>query len=262
MTSMDIEDEMTKSAISLATSVVDDLVRPTSKSIGDNIGLFVDGVFGWLGYWGEKQRIKREKYLNEYKNSIAEKVANISEDKLIEPKLQVVGPAIEASKYFIEEKECREMFSNLVASACNSDLQSFVHPAFPEMIKQLSCDDARFLMNFKYKATFPCVELYELDIDKKITPYYQKAFDLSGSRILYDEKQELGITQSVDNLIRLGLLTLNKKILELNYDYNKFISHWLYKAIYADLRAGSTLHMRKYRIELTVLGKAFVKCCV
>ena len=55
-----IEDKITTAIVDVGKNVAEDLVRPTSKSIGENLGLLVDGVMGWLGYWGEKQAIKRE----------------------------------------------------------------------------------------------------------------------------------------------------------------------------------------------------------
>lgn len=46
----EMEKELAKAAGTLAKDVAEDLVRPTSKSIGENMGLLVDGVMGWLGY--------------------------------------------------------------------------------------------------------------------------------------------------------------------------------------------------------------------
>ncbi|MEE1446676.1 hypothetical protein [Faecalibacillus intestinalis] len=53
--------ESAKQTAELGKDVVSDMIRPTSKSIGENIGLLVDGVFGWLGVWGKKQKIRQEK---------------------------------------------------------------------------------------------------------------------------------------------------------------------------------------------------------
>jgi hypothetical protein len=110
---------------------------------------------GWLGYWGQKQEIKRKTYLEDYKRKITSKIGVIPHDNLIEPPIRIVGPAIEASKFFIEEESCREMFSQLIASSCNSTINESVHPAFPEMIKQLSPADGNFIQHYKAFSTFP-----------------------------------------------------------------------------------------------------------
>ena len=70
----EIKQELAKAAGRVAEDVAKDLVRPTSKSIGENVGLLVDGVMGWLGYWGQKQQIRREAYLEEYKKQIAKRL--------------------------------------------------------------------------------------------------------------------------------------------------------------------------------------------
>ena len=67
-----VEEKVTGAIIDVGKNIAEDIVRPTSKSIGENLGLLVDGVMGWLGYWGQKQEIKREAYLADYKKKIAE----------------------------------------------------------------------------------------------------------------------------------------------------------------------------------------------
>ena len=165
-----VEEKVTEAIIDVGKNVAEDIVRPTSKSIGENLGLLVDGVMGWLGYWGHKQEIKREAYLADYKKKIAEKVAGIPEEKLNEPKIRI----------YIEEAEFRELFAELVASACNADCVNKVHPAFPEMIKQLSYLDIKLLEVFRQTHTLPCCTINETHKDGKVTPYPHIMFDFKG----------------------------------------------------------------------------------
>lgn len=248
-------------ALEFCKDVADDIIRPTSKSIGNNIGLFVDGVMGWLGYWGEKQKIKRKGYLLDYKDKILTEISIIPENKLQEPSTRILGPIIEASKYYIEENTFREMFSKLIASSCNSDISTFVHPAFPEIIKQLAPIDARFLKMFQQSPTFPCVELYEKHIDEKITPFTSMLFDFKNCKHDFIITDELKLTGSLTNLIRLGLVKKNNDVIELNYDYESFKQHKLYSVFLFSLKEGSIITMKKNRIELTEFGKNFTKCC-
>ena len=55
--------ESAKQTAELGKDVASDIVRPTSKSIGENIGYLVDGTLGWLGVWGQKQKIKQKNFL-------------------------------------------------------------------------------------------------------------------------------------------------------------------------------------------------------
>ena len=86
-------------------------------------------------------------------------------------------------------------------------------------------------------------------------------FDFKGVKHSFDQSKELQLTQSVENLERLGLLIKNSNVIELNYDYEKFRNHWFYKALGLVFEAESKINMKKYRIELTQMGQAFVSCC-
>ena len=78
---------------------------------------------------------------------------------------------------------------------------------------------------------------------------------------IFDQSKELQLTQSVENLERLGLLIKNSNVIELNYDYEKFRNHWFYKALEHVFETESKINIKKYRIELTQMGQAFVSCC-
>jgi len=256
-----VDNETAKTVLQFGKDVAEDVVRPTSKSIGNNLGLLVDGVMGWLGYWGQKQVIKREAYLADYKKKINEKVAAIPDEKLQEPEIRIVGPAIEASKFYIEEESFREMFADLVASSCHSDYANKVHPAFPEFIKQLSYMDIKLLTLFQQTHTLPCCECYAQGQDNLVTPFPQLLFDFKDCSHDFSQSDELKLTQTIENLSRLGLLVKNSKVIELGYDYEKFRTHWFYSIIIKKVPEDRKMHIRKYRIELTQLGSDFVQCC-
>ncbi len=176
--------------------------------------------------------------------------------------MRIVGPAVEASKYFIEEAHCRDMFAKLIASSCDSSKTRFVHPVFPEIIKQLSPLDAKFLMLFKENRTYPVVELNEELKEGTVSPFSFLLFDLKDNKNRFDYPEQLELTKTVEILIRFGILKKNSAILELNYNYDSFKEHWFYKAILPTLKEGSVLRMVRYRVEPTVLGGDFVRSCL
>ncbi len=67
------------------------------------------------------------------------------------PPLYIIGPALEASKYHIGFIELREMFSNLIAHACNADMKSAIRPAYIPILTQLSPLEAQILAGFRPK---------------------------------------------------------------------------------------------------------------
>ena len=95
-------------------------------------------IFGGFHNFVEKKRISRVVDLENFKMSLEHKIADIPKGSLVEPKLSTLGPALEASKYYIEEEQLREMFAKLIASSMDNRVDSKVHPAFVEIINSTS----------------------------------------------------------------------------------------------------------------------------
>ena len=166
--------ESAKQTAELGKDVISDVVRPTSKSIGENIGLAVDGVFGWLGLWGEKQKIKQQKNLDDFKNEINGNLNKIPEENLKEPTMCIVGPAIEASKYYYEEEQFKEMFAKLIAASCDDRVTDKISPYFVEAIKQITYKEATILTYFKTNNILPIVNYKLYNKDNSFS--YQKKY--------------------------------------------------------------------------------------
>lgn len=258
----DIDDKVIDATLEVGKETAIELVKPTAKSIGENIGLLIDGVMGWIGFWGKKQQIKREEYLRDYKEKISKKIKEIPEENLVEPSIKIIGPAIEASKYYIDEDFCREMFSKLIASNCDSRLNDYTHPGFIEIIKELSTLDAKFLLIFIENNTYPMVELEEHHSNGNVTPFLFNLIDFKGIMHGFQISDQFKLSKVLDNLIRLGIIKKNSSVWELDYDYNLFKEHLLYGVCEKTIEKDSKIEMKKYRIELTEFGKDFVKCCI
>ena len=256
------DDKVEEALAEVGKEVLIDVVKPTAESIGNNLGIFVDGVMGWLGLWGEKQRLKREKKLQEYKLSIIENISKIDPQNLKEPDVNLVGPCIEASKYYIDELYCREMFSKIIASSCDATMENTVHPSFVNIIKQLSPIDARFLASLKDAITYPAVKILEHNPDGKITPYMQLIIDLKENQDMFTVEEFTKLSGTVELLERLGIIILNERIIEKDYKYDKFKEHWYYKGIESLFEKESSVELLKYRIEFTNYGYDFVRSCI
>jgi hypothetical protein len=93
--------------------------------------------------------------------SIAPKIEEIPPEFRVEPALIVAGPAIGAMKYCGSEPHIRELFVNLLVTSMDSRSASTAHPAFVEMVKQISPDEAKMIkfMSRGYKADTPIIEI-------------------------------------------------------------------------------------------------------
>lgn len=132
---------------------------------------------------------------------------NIEPENIQEPKLSIVGPALEASKFYIEEDELRQMFSKIIVSSADSSKNNKVHQSFVEIVKQLSIDDAKHLVQINKDLINPI-----LSISRKLKDGQGKNLiksDLFLSDHLSNDNHN-SISASLINLQRLGLIEIDR----------------------------------------------------
>ena len=259
--------ESAKQTAKLGKDVASDIVRPTSKSIGENIGLLVDGVLGWLGVWGQKQKIRQEKNLEEFKKEINKNIEAIPQDNLKEPTMYIVGPAIEASKYYYEEAQFKEMFAKLIAASCDDRDNDKISPYFVEAIKQISHKEAMILTLFRDKKTsaLPIVN-YRLILKTIGEKYYEKYV------FIHDNPDNIRkYSDSLINLQRLGLVSLDfQNWLTDNNFYQIYKDNVFFKNTKQEILKNienpdfecKDFDIQKGILELTPLGKKFIDLCL
>jgi uncharacterized protein YdcH (DUF465 family) len=130
--------------------------------------------FEKLHFYAEKKRAKNEIYIKDYKEKIAQELVIIPEESIQEPPLSIVGPALESSKYYIEEEELRTMFAKLIASSMDKRKQKDIHPSFVEVIKQLSSEDAVFLKEFQTYSRLPYGKITAVENKKSASELTEK----------------------------------------------------------------------------------------
>src|SRR5690625_5459440 len=93
--------------INLFPKFVDEAASPVAKRIGSTLSSVWDIVFGGVDSYAERKDYIRVQKLDNFKQELDEKVNNIPPENLTEPKLHILGPTIEASKYYFENDELR-----------------------------------------------------------------------------------------------------------------------------------------------------------
>lgn len=197
-----------------------------------------------------------------FKKDLEEVTRYITPENLIEPKASIAGPALQGMAFSIDEEELKNMYLRLIASAMDRDSANTIHPAFAEIIKQLSVDDAIFL-NYLVNDTpsfIPVVDFHQT-IDGKIGgitvvrdygEYIWKAGMKNGK--LYN--------LCIDNLLRLRLI---QKIPSnhLTEGYDELIPPLL--EAFSKQNEGmvkASYHPDKSFLKLTALGQQFVGSCI
>lgn len=82
-------------------------------------------------------------------SDLNKKIGAIPTENVTEPRTSILGPTLETLKYNIDEEQIREMFINLLVSETDNRKQNKVLPAYIEIVRQLSSDDAALLKQLK-----------------------------------------------------------------------------------------------------------------
>lgn len=233
-------------------------------------------AFGRMQLFADKKRTENKVHLEEYQKELVHEISSIPDDNLIEPPLSVVGPALEASVYYIEEEILRKMFARVISSSMDNRKNSRTHHSFVEIIKQLSPLDAKNLEIIMSEDTLPIVN-YGIELGISSYEVFHRYI------FLHNENEDVNsVASSLINLQRLGLISIDfSKTLFNLQEYNRFENHPLYFELENQMKSEEFLNnnlniIQEYKIkmeeihpkiekgyvELTPLGKDFIYVCL
>lgn len=215
----------------------------------------------------EKRRLDNERYIK----SLTGKIEQIPIEQIQEPKMSILGPALEASKFYIEEEEIREMFASLLASSFDSSKNPLLHHSFVEIIKQISPLDARNLVKIVQNNRFPVAQ-YRLTINNEChsSPIKQLVFmpalnsyDLHKEQDAFDYDRN---ATSINNLARLGLIDVNLDVWLTDDSKYELLSNNPFlealKQIHETEAEYPKVDIKKGIIDITSFGRDFYDVCL
>lgn len=210
--SNDLNQDIAKELVSQTVGkTYDDLVHPTAQATGGIISFIPRTIRVWFGKW-EKWILNGEYAVRETEKLLEEKLKHIPEDKIVEPEPYVAVPAIQQLSYSLDSEELRELYANLLASSMNVDKKDAVHPAFVDIIRQLTPSEAK-LLSCIYECPYNSVllresKLYTINNIKEGS--YDVGLEVNDVHINSIDRHTLSIC--LDNLMRLGLLTFQELV--------------------------------------------------
>lgn len=244
---------------------LDKALSPVANSIGNTLAMIWEGTFAGIESWAKSKKYQSEINLKKLMESLDKKFSEIPEENLQEPKMNILGPALESTKYFFEEEHYREMFANLISASADTKFNNNIHPSFAEVIKQLTHFDAKLLSHIIKLDSIPTVSIFA-------------ANDIFSGYELMNNFTEISATNTeyecyklaIDNLVRLNLIDIpymasftdkskydylkNSKIVNdyLNvFKQSKEIDHTVYK-----------IELKEGVINLTNYGRKFISICL
>ena len=246
-----------------AVPVYEDLLQPVAKQLGkslETVGKAINvallPVTGLV--WGYENI---QVFLA---TKLADRLKDVPPEDIITPKPNVAGPAIEALRFTGHEESLSDMYANLLAAAMDKNTADGAHPAFVEIIKQLTPDEAKLISYFMKPLPFPLVSIRAEHVD-----FEKGGHDIAVNISLLGSKANLELPHLVptylDNLCRLGLTDIPN-----DYAY-------IDKSLYTELEESAEVKLRqkpellkpdyKFKVhqkavKVTNLGVQFGSICV
>lgn len=250
-----------------AIPIYQDLAQPAVKQVGkalETVGKVINLALAPVGalVWGY------ERCQDFISTKVADRLKDVPPEDIITPKPNVAGPAIEALRYTGHEEELSDLYANLLASAMDKKTASGAHPAFVEIIKQLTPDEAKIVTLFRGFRAFPLLNVWEAH---KEDPEQKKGGRdvLSHFSCLGEEAgvEFVGMVPAyLDNLCRLGLIEYLPTGIHYTAAnvYDPLESHPSVLAVKQTIEANPIMkcEMKRTGFGITELGKQFAKVCV
>lgn len=237
------------------------LAKPSSE-VGQGFGNLFWLVFSPI----HAARAALEPRIEGYKKRIEEKVSKIPEDRLVNPPLNIVGPALEASRYHIEDEELQEMFASLIAASMDLQTKDQVHPSYVEVIKQLSSMDSNVLLALDKERNCPIGSIVA-----ELNPGVHHTIKMDV--IPFDEMNIETIDlycSSVQNLKRLSLVEVDyTRNYMVEHAYDTLLEHPIMEQFKEEYNkpgkyprlAGRPIVLQRGIWYFTTFGERFLKCC-
>ena len=260
--------------INAVPSCIDEPVKavlnPGANQIGTLLGDLLAMATGKIHFSAEKMRLQQAHDLETFKKSLSDKLNDKPAKYLVEPRMQVVGPAVESAKFCMAEPQISEMFQNLLSNAADERYQSKVHPSFSAMIAQMSPLDAQNIALFDKLDTYPIVQ-YKYEMENSHTIAFTHCF-LANSQMTDRLSLELQ-SASLSSLERQGLVTIDYGVwLTDESQYKAFENTAIKAELDQKLQMFKTTSEENNKyfkavafdkgvVRLTPLGKTFISVC-
>lgn len=249
-----------------AIPIYEDALQPAAKEVGKALGTLAKTIHIALApisslIWGYDQ-VKEFVTIR-----MAEKLKNVAEDQICTPNPNVAGPTLEALKYTGHDETLREMYANLLATSLNLSTTSMAHPAFVEVIKQLSPGEARLIQSLSTVKTYPTICECQKSTASKSAMF---SFEVNVCKQNNDIKLQffnickhiLNLTTDeaftyLDNLKRLQIVEIDESNSQIVHDSTSRLPQGKIK-----ISPIKIIQRQSQILKFTIFGERFVHACV
>ena len=261
---VEIKADLTNVTEKIYTNTLEEPLKSTSNITTTVLDFFYNTVM----YPMQKYNLYAKNKLENYAKDLQNKAKEIPEKNLVNPRVNILGPAMEGLKYNLDEKYIKDMFTNILLSDMDNRKQCKVLPSYIEIIKQLSKEDAEFLILLKRFDGNLCS--IAINVQEQNSEGY---FSLD-KYIIYGYNHKSISNTTTFNISKLNQLTIDNlimhRLLEQDYDtyYTSPTANEQYTTLFDQVKgkyklsSNQSLIYDKGLICLTDFGKNFIDICL
>jgi hypothetical protein len=242
-----------------AVPVYQDVVQPAAREVGKGLQTVAQTILIALAplealVWGYGTM---RDYLGE---ALTKRLKDVPPEHIVTPQATVAGPALDALRYAGPDPELRELYANLLARTMDERTAMTAHPAFVEILRQLTPDEARILRHLAPRDGFPVVSITSVHPDTSYD-WALRHFSMLG--------EQAGcafpglIRTYLDNLRRLGLVDLFEDRQDATPGaYHALLLHPVVTEAIEQAKVGGQAELHEEVLIVTSLGRQFCDAVV
>jgi hypothetical protein len=249
--------ELVKGTVEIVKTVYGDAIQPAAYEIGKALGtigktvnLALSPIRGFV--WGWEQ-------IEDFVKDRVERVLAaraVPAERIVSPDPDVAVPALEAMRY----SKLRERYVELIATAMDRQTASIAHPAFVEILKQMTQDEILILTALPTLGRYePVMNIGYVQAGKgQFTTARHLSLIAMDSQCAFPDL----LPQYVDNLCRLGITEVPamKRLME-DHRYNRIRESYAYIGECKHTPKDASFSEELLMLGLTPLGATFREAC-
>lgn len=195
-------------------------------------------------------------------DQIADVLANVQIERISVPPTYVVGPAMEAFRYAIDNHIQQDFLSRLIAKALDTKTNVFALPSYVNIIKHLVPDEGLILRLFVRAQQFPLIDVkLKLGENGGFNTLHRNVCMVGMMAQCHDQRL---INEYLDNLCRAGLCEITDKAMSNPGVYEELENLPGIEQVKKQFEdnANFDVVIERKSVRLTALGSEFVKTCV
>lgn len=250
-------------AIETVPDLYDDALKPATQESGKTLALIPRAINAALVPL--RQWIANKEYnLAETEKLLAKKLEHVDENKIVTPEAYVAIPAIQAISYSMNNEELQNLYANLLSKAMDSDTKDLVHPAYVNIISQMTPLDAKIIQAIflEQEQDIPIIDLV---LSKEISKDKMSYIILQSNITSFNFSNVNSISLSIENLSRNNLIHIIER--EYATGYKSIFTNPQYKIFYEKQKKNMSTTYPYIGVIyksciLSNFGKAFCNICI